>query len=109
MKKYVCEVSKAGTFTKSGSWLIPTLYGQMEAAANVSYVLYCYDKFSTNLQTCRFVMVAFRDISRGVSWFGKAQQLDLQLGWQWCLQLLRSSGLSTGGNESNVFTSKTAS
>ncbi|KAM1938664.1 hypothetical protein ACFX13_026618 [Malus domestica] len=64
-KKYVCEVSKAGTCTKPGSWLTPTLYGQMETTANLSYVLYGYVKFLTNLQSCRSVRDAFRDISSG--------------------------------------------
>lgn len=62
-KNYVCEVSASGICATPGR-LTPTIYGQMEAAVNVSYGLYRYGPFLVDLQDCTFVRETFTDISQ---------------------------------------------
>ncbi|XP_073273627.1 uncharacterized protein [Primulina huaijiensis] len=57
-RKYVCQVSKNNICTTVGR-LTPTLYDQMSSAVNVSYGLYHYGPFLTNLVDCTFVRDTF--------------------------------------------------
>ncbi|KAG4957241.1 hypothetical protein JHK85_043621 [Glycine max] len=61
-KNYTCEVSSSG-ICKTPGRMTPTIYGQMEAAVNVSYGLYHYGPFLVDLQDCTFVRKTFTDIS----------------------------------------------
>ncbi|XP_027363083.1 uncharacterized protein LOC113870805 [Abrus precatorius] len=61
-KKYTCEVSSSG-ICKTPGRMTPTIYGQMEAAVNISYGLYHYGPFLVDLQDCTFVRKTFTDIS----------------------------------------------
>ncbi|KAK7304095.1 hypothetical protein RJT34_15138 [Clitoria ternatea] len=61
-KNYTCEVSSSG-ICKTPGRMTPTIYGQMEAAVNISYGLYHYGPFLTDLQDCTFVRKTFTDIS----------------------------------------------
>ncbi|XP_075503643.1 uncharacterized protein LOC142541001 isoform X3 [Primulina tabacum] len=57
-RNYVCQVSKNNICTTVGR-LTPTLYNQMSSAVNVSYGLYHYGPFLTNLVDCTFVRDTF--------------------------------------------------
>ncbi|XP_073040081.1 uncharacterized protein [Primulina eburnea] len=57
-RNYVCQVSKNNICTTVGR-LTPTLYDQMSSAVNVSYGLYYYGPFLTNLVDCTFVRDTF--------------------------------------------------
>ncbi|XP_020528139.1 uncharacterized protein LOC18442530 isoform X2 [Amborella trichopoda] len=59
---YVCEVSSSGLCTSVGR-LTPDMYNQMVAATNVSYGLYRYGPFLTQLEDCTFVRETFNTIS----------------------------------------------
>ncbi|XP_020221347.1 uncharacterized protein LOC109804020 [Cajanus cajan] len=61
-KNYTCEVSSSG-ICKTPGRMTPTIYGQMEAAVNISYGLYHYGPFLVGLQDCTFVRQTFTDIS----------------------------------------------
>ncbi|XP_027904056.1 uncharacterized protein LOC114163882 [Vigna unguiculata] len=61
-KNYTCEVSSSGICETPGR-MTPTIYGQMEAAVNISYGLYHYAPFLVDLQDCTFVRKTFTDIS----------------------------------------------
>ncbi|CAH9086810.1 unnamed protein product [Cuscuta europaea] len=58
---YVCKVSSSGICITTGR-LTPMIYSQMAAAVNVSFGLYHYGQFLTNLQNCDFVRVTFNEI-----------------------------------------------
>ncbi|KAK7411664.1 hypothetical protein VNO78_03099 [Psophocarpus tetragonolobus] len=61
-KNFTCEVSSSG-ICKTPGRMTPTVYGQMEAAVNISYGLYHYGPFLVDLQDCTFVRQTFTDIS----------------------------------------------
>ncbi|KAK7281458.1 hypothetical protein RIF29_09476 [Crotalaria pallida] len=61
-KNYTCQVSSTGICNTPGR-MTPTIYGQMEAAVNISYGLYHYGPFLVDLQDCTFVRKTFTDIS----------------------------------------------
>lgn len=61
-KNYTCQVSPAGICATPGR-MTPTIYGQFEAAVNISYGLYHYVPFLVDLQDCTFVRETFTDIS----------------------------------------------
>ncbi|CAI0388997.1 unnamed protein product [Linum tenue] len=61
-KSYVCQVSSAGTCTTPGR-MTPQLYSHMASAVNVSYGLYRYGPFLTELQDCTFMRRTFTDIN----------------------------------------------
>ncbi|XP_061351170.1 uncharacterized protein LOC133296239 [Gastrolobium bilobum] len=61
-KNYTCEVSSSGICQTPGR-MTPTIYGQMEAAVNITYGLYHYGPFLVDLEDCTFVRTTFTDIS----------------------------------------------
>ncbi|XP_071903308.1 uncharacterized protein [Coffea arabica] len=60
-KNYVCRVSTNNVCTTVGR-LTPSMYQQMSSAANVSYGLYHYGPFLTDLLDCTFVRDTFNRI-----------------------------------------------
>ncbi|KAK7304734.1 hypothetical protein VNO77_42621 [Canavalia gladiata] len=60
-KNYTCEVSSSG-ICKTPGRMTPIIYGQMEAALNITYGLYHYGPFLVDLQDCTFVRRTFTDI-----------------------------------------------
>lgn len=60
-KNYVCQVSTNNVCTTVGR-LTPSMYQQMSSAVNVSYGLYRYGPFLTDLMDCTFVRDTFRSI-----------------------------------------------
>ncbi|KAL3511940.1 hypothetical protein ACH5RR_024657 [Cinchona calisaya] len=60
-KNYVCQVSTNNVCTTIGR-LTPSMYQQMSSAVNVSYGLYHYGPFLTDLLDCTFVRDAFTSI-----------------------------------------------
>ncbi|KAL9314445.1 hypothetical protein ACSQ67_019897 [Phaseolus vulgaris] len=60
-KNYTCEVSSSG-ICKTPGRMTPIIYGQIEAAVNISYGLYHYGPFLVDLQDCTFVRKTFTDI-----------------------------------------------
>ncbi|XP_077216924.1 uncharacterized protein LOC143851394 [Tasmannia lanceolata] len=61
-KNYVCEVSSAGICATMGR-ATPNIYNQLTAAVSVSYGLFHYTPFLTQLQDCSFVRDVFLTIS----------------------------------------------
>ncbi|KAJ1436986.1 hypothetical protein SESBI_03822 [Sesbania bispinosa] len=61
-KNYTCEVSPSG-ICKTPGRMTPIIYGQMEAAVNISFGLYHYVPFLVELEDCTFVRKTFTDIS----------------------------------------------